>query len=536
MSSKTRSSPEIWMLGHFQEDITSSGLPTNKEVLRKFMFHHQEKGLCVGESAKVAVNATVSFWNRARIPTQRIDSAIRKFNKLLKYYHALKANRLKQHDCYRAKEGLFKADLDNLFDISAKNWETTMSNEEDKEFLRMQQIDTTSCSMAGIDKTLAQTESRKRMRSEAFACQMQRSATNSQQTVPLAEILSESGSSTESSSYESEDNFNPALPSTSTPKIRVVSSEVAASLDRTNVTDRNAMFIMGAYTQAMGYNLNDVVLSRNTIKRSRIVTRKETAASIKAQFTPKIPLLLHWDGKLLIDASGQGMVDRIAILVTGGTEVEQLLGVPKIGRGTGQAQADSCLNALEEWKLKDKIQGLVFDTTASNTGWKMGACTLIEKALGREVVWIACRHHIFEVVLSKVFLTTLGQPGGPEMGLFQRFKKGWPFIDVTMFHPVDNVAFNGITEKLREDMQVYYGEAMKTSTPRADYKELLQLCYIFLGGTLVETPHFRAPGAMHNARWMARAIYCLKIFLFKDQVKLTSSEQSGLENFAYLLH
>lgn len=39
---------------------------------------------------------------------------------------------------------------------------------------------------------------------------------------------------------------------------------------------------------------------------------------------------------------------------------------------------------------------------------------------------------------------------------------------------------------------------------------------------------FRAPGAMHHAWWMSKAIYSIKIYLFKDQFKLTARELKGL--------
>ena len=119
------------------------------------------------------------------------------------------------------------------------------------------------------------------------------------------------------------------------------------------------------------------------------------------------PLLLHWDGKLLPDISGsKEVVDRVAILVTSG-HVEQLLAVPKIDRSTGEEQCNACLGALDDWKLRSQVQGLVFDTTSSNTGIHLGACTLIEKTLKHELIWIACRHHIFEVMLSDVFSATV---------------------------------------------------------------------------------------------------------------------------------
>ena len=124
-------------------------------------------------------------------------------------------------------------------------------------------------------------------------------------------------------------------------------------------------------------------------------------------------------------------MDRVAVLVTGGG-IEQLLAVPKIGRGTGQEQCDACLRALEDWHLKPMVRGLVFDTTASNTGLRIGACTLIDKALNTELVWLACRHHVFEVMLSDVFSATLGPTRGPDIALFKRFQKMWPYINKTL--------------------------------------------------------------------------------------------------------
>src|SRR6218665_909885 len=135
-----------------------------------------------------------------------------------------------------------------------------------------------------------------------------------------------------------------------------------------------------------GVDLDDVALSRNTIQRARHETRSVVASEIRTTFTVDSPVLLHWDGKLLPDISGsKEVVDRVAILVTSG-HLEQLLAVPKIGCGTGQQQCDACLCALDDWQLRSKVLGLVFDTTSSNTGLNLGACTLIEKALKRELI------------------------------------------------------------------------------------------------------------------------------------------------------
>ena len=41
---------------------------------------------------------------------------------------------------------------------------------------------------------------------------------------------------------------------------------------------------------------------------------------------------------------------------------------------------------------------------------------------------------------------------------------------------------------------------------------------------------FIAPGATHRARWMAKAIYTLKIGLFQKQFKLTKNKASAVKS------
>lgn len=61
-----------------------------------------------------------------------------------------------------------------------------------------------------------------------------------------------------------------------------------------------------------------------------------------------------------------------------------------------------------------------------------------------------------------------------------------------------NAALNDIAnDKLR-----FCTDELKKEIVRSDYKEFLELCMVV-----------RALGAMHYARWMAKAIYSLKILL-----------------------
>jgi len=111
--------------------------------------------------------------------------------------------------------------------------------------------------------------------------------------------------------------------------------------------------------------------------------------------------VVHWDGKILPKISGQGKVDRLPILVSR-DGMEKLLGVPKLAAGTGEQEAEAIYIMLTQCKLVDKVQAMSFDTTSGNTGHLHGACTLLEKKMGHELLWLACCHHVMELILSSV--------------------------------------------------------------------------------------------------------------------------------------
>ena len=46
---------------------------------------------------------------------------------------------------------------------------------------------------------------------------------------------------------------------------------------------------------------------------------------------------------------------------------------------------------------------------------------------------------------------------------------------------------------------------------------------------------FKRPGAVHHARWMAKAIYSLKMFIFRDEFRLSNKELHGLRQFCIFI-
>lgn len=217
-------------------------------------------------------------------------------------------------------------------------------------------------------------------------------------------------------------------------------------------------------------------------------------------------LTVHWDGKLIVNPDASDKKDRVPILVSAG-EIVKILNVPALDDGKGSTQADAIYDALYDWGLIDLVTIVCCDTTASNLGCRKGAAAMLEKKLNKDLLYFPCRHHIMELILGICFATVIPKSDEPNVTIFKIFRAQWPTIDPKIFE-------SGINLYLKENM------------PRDDYRELLELALCFLG----ENPEikFKKPGACHHARWMDKAIYSFKMYLFRKQKKLPYKDSSFL--------
>ena len=141
-------------------------------------------------------------------------------------------------------------------------------------------------------------------------------------------------------------------------RINIVSPSVSAALDRTKTSDRKAAYILAAIAHSLGHNIEDLALNRSTIKRQREYHRSQLAKALKKDFHVNVPLVVHWDGRLMADLSGNEYMDRLAVLISG-NGISQLLKLGITTR-TGEDQARVVVEALQEWNLEEHVAGLVF--------------------------------------------------------------------------------------------------------------------------------------------------------------------------------
>ena len=270
-------------------------------------------------------------------------------------------------------------------------------------------------------------------------------------------------------------------------------------------------------------------MSKDTVHRNRLSIAAKSAEKIRKNFVVSTPLILHFDGKKVCENTSDEKVERIGVSVSG-EGVDQFLGASEAKSGTSVDVSDAVMKCVNYsgWDIYNFIIGLCYDTTSVNTGCKNGAAILLERKFNKDLLQFPCRHHIFEVLLSEAYYVCFGKSKEPDLSFFKDFKKSWDNLDKTnIFIP------NLLTEKDAQSLANFVIKQIKLKKQaRDDYLEFLNLLLIHCNhSNFVDTYMFKKPGCISNARWMAKAIYALKMSLFQKEYKIPEDHVYSLNIF-----
>ena len=137
-----------------------------------------------------------------------------------------------------------------------------------------------------------------------------------------------------------------------------------------------------------------------------------------------------------------------------------------------------------------------------------------------------------EIIVGAVWEELFGKVKAPENLWFKKLKDAWPNI-CTENPSKLNVSPTWLQTMKENSKQMLQKILKSEKTPREDYRELAELTLILLGETPPRGIHWRRPGAIHQARWMARNLYVLKMFMFADQMKYDSVTKQKLERIKF---
>ena len=504
MASATRSKDGVFLLGHTNDSLIGAKLPAIGDVMHLYLHKLKNCAKTKHEAASQTISEVEPFWHKARIPMRPRHHAIDQLENLMSRWEKLKKNKGRRTNTQIAHEEDLTETFCNLFDIAHQDALSLIKIEEDKAFLIAQREKGRTGVMAGVDVSLVKKET------EMLHKLDKRCKWDEKQKAELdlfnRSIAFSSSDADSDSTVETEDKSvmigGEATLTRKSPLFRqnrqnILTADVVASLDRTKTSSRCAVHTLSAAVHASGQKVDNFNINRSSIQRARMKHRLLRASELKAHFDPKKPLTLHFDGKLMMDLTGDEKVDQLPVIVSG-CGVDQLLCIPKLGSSTGEAMANAMLEAVESWGIKDLIKALSFDTTSSNTGRKNGACVLLEGKLNSDLLYLACRHHIHEIMLEEVFSSAMGPSSGPDVGLFKRFKSFWPSLVISDYKAgIEDPQVAAAVHDYQADVISFSMSQLKTSHPRDDHRELLELAIVFLGAVPSCGVHITKPGALH---------------------------------------
>jgi hypothetical protein len=108
-----------------------------------------------------------------------------------------------------------------------------------------------------------------------------------------------------------------------------INKKLVIVLDRCKVSDRDTTHVLINAAQALGHNVDNLVINRSSIPQVREKVRKLQAEQLRLSFNKDLfkESVLHWDEKMLPSLTGKDLVERLPVLILCEGR-EQLLGVP----------------------------------------------------------------------------------------------------------------------------------------------------------------------------------------------------------------
>lgn len=360
---------------------------------------------------------------------------------------------------------------------------------------------------------------------------------------PDSNVLAHSPNTLSTASNVTIDNIRPLRSLRSTricpieiqEQIFIPDRDICALYERAGISHRMASLLYLCHAKHFGAPLEKVTCSRATMGRLRHQYQIEESQRLM-MFNMDWRYTLHWDGKTF---QKRGYTDkRVAVVVSRGS-FSRVIGVVNVKTGLAADQTAAIWELMLETGLENSIHALSHDTENTNTGHNSGICTRLQQLLPNDTLRTPCRHHIDEITLKTAFISTVefGQnTTSPTIPLFENFCKRFHDPDFIrgQYSGIENDDFFDAYLQMDErvelvrfcKMQLLYRKA-----ERKDYDVLLRLVILLLSPADRASKKIAAPTSYSRARFMGRIIYCLQIYLYRDQFALSELDLEAIKTF-----
>lgn len=499
-------------------------------MLKHFHYLHCELKIKKRKSAIDTAKAVERLWSNKQIETQQIYRAADKVEKLVKEYEGRK-KRSKEHGFLveQKRRSYMERLTKNAFDISKMLTILEMDVENRHEEHEQSHHNV---------ELMQEYEQHEQQPREPIRDQYQiAGGSNADTPLVLAQESTNHSHISEnvnnSGSGRQDQSRRNAAPIPDYTEARP-DKNVCLMFDHIGASHKDASLAYITIAKSLGVHDNDIVCSSSTMFRTREHYRQFEADSIQENFDPSGMNTIHWDGKTYY--SRGGVKDKRLSVVLSNSSKAKCLEVTHVLNETGKEQSKAVFDISAKWNVLQNVNSMSFDTTIANTGINKGACKMFEQLVNKDLLYLPCRHHIYEIVLSATFAYEIETPDmvdGPKIKAFELFSQKYysAGFDRSRYDSCLNDEFFVLQLGAGEMDRVLRmcKENLKTISTRSDYVEFLKLIIIFLSAQCHYT--IRAPGAYNRARFMCRIIYVLKMYLYRKQLRPAFDELEAMKRF-----
>ena len=136
--------------------------------------------------------------------------------------------------------------------------------------------------------------------------------------------------------------------------------------------------------------------------------------------------------------------------------------------------------------------------------------------MGRKILFLACRHHMHELLAKNTWYKMFPKDDSPHCKLFMDLKREWESLDTRTEAKIQTI---NLSADEREDLIKFYQDIYINREKvllRANYKEMVEIALKLLGSELPAEKKFtwKKVDAVHKAHFMAWSLCSMKAFAF----------------------
>ena len=165
---------------------------------------------------------------------------------------------------------------------------------------------------------------------------------------------------------------------------------------------RQAVMMVSGFLVGCELNLEDFIISTTTCQRALTdhcgaIGSEALDKYVKEVKDKDLKVFCHFDGKIIeedFEGKRQNQHRLIYLISSPSLGREQLLGVAPLEKESGYSIALEVYNQLLGQECDSQVAGVVFDSTAVNTGGEEGAGIHLQRLLDRPILVEECGHHV----------------------------------------------------------------------------------------------------------------------------------------------